>query len=103
MIQEENDSIIQEVLDQIIPIANPETVILYNCKYHPAGDLYSFKLCIVCEIVNKRRLLSDIFEIDCDVPFDVLLYTPAQFQQLRDDTAAFANRVSQKGKILYGK
>ncbi|MBP1581831.1 MAG: hypothetical protein J6A26_05495 [Oscillospiraceae bacterium] len=94
---------VQEVLDQVIAIAKPEAVFLYNCKYDLDGDLISFKLCVICEYDNKRRLLSEIFDVDCDIPFDILLYTKEQFKELRDDTAAFANRICTKGKMLYGQ
>ncbi len=94
---------VQEVLEQVISVADPDFVFMYNCKYELDGDLKSFKLCVVCDYTDKRRLLSDIFDVDCDVPFDILLYTKEQFQALRDDTEAFANRVCTKGKMLYGK
>ena len=94
---------VQEVLDQVIAIAKPEAVFLYNCKYDLDGDLISFKLCVICEYDNKRRLLSEIFDVDCAIPFDILLYTKEQFKELRDDTAAFANRICTKGKMLYGQ
>ncbi len=100
---DEKHAPIQEVLDQIIATAKPDFVFMYNCKYELTGDLRSFKLCVVCDFEDKRSLLRDIFDVDCDIPFDILLYTREQFRQLRDDTAAFANRVCTKGKMLYGK
>lgn len=103
MIPDEKHAAVQEVLKQIIAIAKPEAVFLYNCKHDLDGELTSFKLCVICEYENKRRLLTDIFDVDCETPFDVLLYTKEQFRQLRDDTAAFANRVFTKGKMLYGQ
>ncbi|MGN0664335.1 MAG: hypothetical protein ACI4L5_04595 [Negativibacillus sp.] len=103
MIPDEKHAAVQEVLKQVIAIAKPEAVFLYNCKHDLDGELTSFKLCVICEYENKRRLLTDIFDVDCETPFDVLLYTKEQFRQLRDDTAAFANRVFTKGKMLYGQ
>ncbi len=103
MILDQRHSAVKEVLEQVIAVAKPEAVFLYNCKYDLDGDLSSFKLCVICEFENKRRLLSDIFDVDCDIPFDILLYTKEQFLQLRDDVDAFANRVCTKGKMLYGR
>lgn len=100
---DEKHAVVQDVLDQVIHVAEPDFVFLYNCKYELDGDLASFKLCIVCDFTDKRRLISRIFDVDCDVPFDVLLYTREQFKELRNDTAAFANRVCTKGQMLYGK
>ncbi len=103
MNQEENEVIIQAVLDEVVKIAAPELVILYSTKYDMDGELRSFKLCIVCDFKDKRQLLSKIFDVDCEVPFDVILYTQDQFLELREDEEAFASRVFRKGKILYGK
>lgn len=100
---EQNDRMVQEVLTQVIQIAKPERVFLYQYKLDPNGDLISFKLCVVCDYEDKRRLLTEIFEVDCDIPFDVLLYTKEQFQSLKEDSTAFANRICTKGKILYGE
>ena len=93
---------VKEVLEQVIAVAKPEAVFLYNCKYDFDGELNSFKLCIICDYENKRQLLTEIFDVDCDIPFDVLIYTREQFRELRDDTAAFANRICTKGTMLYG-
>ncbi len=100
---DEKNSDVQAVLEQVIEIARPEFVFLYNCKHELDGALRSFKLCVICEFEDKGRLLRELFDVDCDVPFDILLYTREQFAQLRDDTAAFANQICTRGKMLYGK
>lgn len=92
---------VKAVLEQVIAVAQPEVVFLYSCKYDLDGELSSFKLCIVCDFTDKRRLITDIFDVDCDIPFDVLLYTKEQFKELKEDTAAFANRICTKGKMIY--
>lgn len=99
-----SEKVIQEVVEKIVKLARPSRIIQYNTKYDMDGELSSFKLCIVGEIPDKRRLLSQIFDqIDCDVPFDVLLYTDSQFEQLREQEEAFASRVDRKGRVLYGR
>ncbi len=100
---DEKNSEVQIVLDKVIAVAQPEFVFLYNCKHEVDGELRSFKLCIICEYEDKGKLLREIFDVDCDVPFDVLIYTKEQFAQLRNDTAAFANQICRRGKMLYGK
>lgn len=103
MILGKDDSLITQVANQIIPIASPRSIIVYNKKYDMDGSLDSFKLCLVGDFPDRRRLLSQIFDIDCEVPFDILLYSPEQFDQLKEDAGAFANRVYRKGKIIYGR
>ena len=103
MIQKNNDLIINRLVEQIIPVASPRTVIVYNKKFDMDGKMDSFKLCLVGDFPDHRLLLSQIFDIDCELPFDILLYTPEQFDHLKEDTNAFANRIYRKGKILYGR
>ena len=102
MILDERHGAVKDVLAQVISVAKPEAVFLYHCKHDPDGELNSFKLCVICDYEDKRRLITEIFDVDCDVPVDVLIYTREQFKELRDDKAAFANRICTKGTMLYG-
>ena len=94
---------IQEVLKHILDLTKPEYVFLYNCKYDLEGELNSFKLCVICEFEDKRRIYANIFDVDCEVPFDVILYTKEQFKELKADEFSFVSRVCAKGQMLYGK
>lgn len=79
-------------------------VIEYNTKYDMDGNISAFKLCIVGDIPDKRRMLTRIFdEVDSDIPYDVLLYTDEQFRELTEDDGAFASHVNQKGRVRYEK
>ena len=51
---DEKHSAVKEVLEQVISIAKPDFVFMYNCKYDWDGDLTSFKLCVVCDFADKR-------------------------------------------------
>mgnify|MGYP007130648052 CR=1 FL=1 len=102
MILDERHQPVQIVLDQVIESAKPEAVFLYNCKYYWGGELTSFKLCVICDCSDKRRLLSEIFDVDCEIPFDILLYTKEQFDEFKDNPSAFAHRIFTKGTMLYG-
>ena len=101
---EQADKLIQETVDKIVELFSPSKVIEYNTKYGMDGRLLSFQLCIVGKITDKRRMLTRIFdEVDSDIPYDVLLYTDEQFEQLKDSSDAFASRVNQRGRVRYGK
>lgn len=102
MILDERHQPVREVLDQVIAAAKPEAVFLYNCKYDWDGELTAFKFCVICDYNNKRRLLAEIFDVDCEIPFDVLLYTKEQFNEFKNDPSAFAHRIFTKGTMLYG-
>ena len=101
---ERSDKVIEETVDQIVKLFSPSRVIEYNTKYDMDGKLRSFKLCIVGKIQDKKKMLTQIFdEVDSEIPYDILLYTDEQFEELKDSSDAFASRVNQKGRLRYGK
>ena len=68
------------------------------------GKLRSSKLCLVGRIEDKKKMLTRIFdEVDSEIPYDILLYTDEQFEELKNSSDAFASRVNQKGRVRYGK
>lgn len=100
----QTDRIIEETVRKIVELFSPSKVIEYNTKYDMDGKLISFKLCIVGKIEDKKKLLTRIFdEVDSEIPYDILLYTDEQFEQLKDSSDAFASRVNQRGRVRYGK
>lgn len=102
--KEQADKIIQEAVERIVQLFSPSRIIEYNTKYDMDGKLRSFKLCIVGRIEDKKKMLTRIFdEVDSEIPYDILLYTDEQFEELKNSSDAFASRVNQKGRVRYGK
>ena len=49
-------------------------------------------------------MLTRIFdEVDSEIPYDVLLYTDEQFEELKNSSDAFASRINRRGRVRYGK
>ena len=68
------------------------------------GHLISFKQCIVVNIPDKKKMLTRIYdEVDSEIPYDIILYTDEEFKELSEQLSAFANRISQKGRVRYGR
>ena len=102
--EEKKDQVVEQTVKKIVELFHPSRVIEYNTKYDMDGNVSSFKLCIVGDVPDKRRMLTRIFdEVDSDIPYDVLLYTDEQFEELKDSSDAFASRVNQRGRLRYGK
>lgn len=98
---EQENKLIEEAVAKIVKLFSPSKVIEYHTKYIN-GELSSFKLCIIGPITDKRKMLATIYdEIDSDIPYDVLLYTDEQFEELKDDKSAFAFKINQKGRVRY--
>lgn len=102
--EKNQDQVIEQTVNRIVELFHPSRVIEYNTKYDMDDNISAFKLCIVGDIPDKRRMLTRIFdEVDSDIPYDVLLYTDEQFRELTKDDGAFASHVNQKGRVRYEK
>lgn len=60
-------------------------------------------LCVIVEVDDKRMLLTDMYlHIESDVPFDLLLYSPEEWEQCILDRTSFAYQINKEGILLYG-
>jgi hypothetical protein len=97
------DSKIKSVLDAVIALINPTQIYLYNKKVGSDGKVKSFKLCVVSDFVHKPTAERQIYvNIDSEVPFDVLLYSNTEWNDLSPDASTFAYSVLTGGEKLYG-
>ncbi|WP_059005171.1 hypothetical protein [Bittarella massiliensis (ex Durand et al. 2017)] len=93
---------ILQVCAEVRRLARPEKVILFNRKLTLSGKTASFKLVVVADTADKRRLEKELYlAIDSPVPFDVVLYTPGEWAQLAGERGSFAAKVRRIGKVLY--
>lgn len=60
-------------------------------------------ICIIAQTQNKRRLAAAISsEIECELPVDILVYTPAEWEECINDDTSFASKILKEGTVLYG-
>lgn len=97
------DSRIMELCDEIARIIQPVRIIIFNSKYKPSGELASFKLCIIVKGHDCGKVEQKIYlELDCEVPFDVVVYNYEHWNSLLDDKYSFAYRgIMNGGVVLY--
>ncbi len=95
--------IIQNITNQILDITNPFKIILFNRKYDLFENLTSFKLCVVVDDnVNISELESDLYlNLECENPFDVIIYKQSEWFNLIEDDTSFARKISKTGVVLY--
>lgn len=93
---------VAEVVEQIIRLISPMRIYLYNQRIDAKYITTSFKLCIIAAVEDKYVAERDIYmEIDCDIPFDILLYSPEEWEELTSHTASFAHRIKRTGTVVY--
>jgi predicted nucleotidyltransferase len=98
------DYYVDKITEEIINKFNPTKIILFgsiaNGTYKSDSDI---DLCIIKDTQNKRNLTANIYtEIDCEMPFDILVYTNEEWERNINDLSSFAYKINTSGVILYG-
>ena len=95
---------IRSLVDELTAYCAPQYVYLFSAKTDPADDLLSFKLCIVIDTQDKDRLEHDLYlELDCEYPFDIVIYTEEEWERFTKKENSFAKTIFEKGRLIYGK
>ncbi len=88
---------------QIVEMLHPEKVILFSRKIHVNGKTSSFKLCVVADVPDEQEAQRNIYVgLDCDIPFDVVVYRPERFEKLLQSEGSFAQQIDRTGRVIYG-
>jgi predicted nucleotidyltransferase len=95
---------IENIKKQIINKFQPDKIILFGSQASGTAKLGSdIDLCIIINTSDKRVLLTELYsEIDSRKPFDIVVYTPEEWDKAKNDPGAFAHLINQKGVALYG-
>jgi predicted nucleotidyltransferase len=95
---------INSIKEQIVSRYAPSKVVLFGSQARATATKRSdIDLCIVKNTDNKRELLTDMYlNIESSKPFDLILYTEAEWNQCVDDTTSFAYLINKKGIVIYG-
>lgn len=62
----------------------------------------SFKLCIISPVDNKREIERSVYlQADCEIPFDLLVYTHEEWERLAGEPDSFAWKLDRTGLVIY--
>jgi predicted nucleotidyltransferase len=98
------DSSIEYIRNQLIDAYRPQRLLLFGSQARNAAVSSSdIDLCVVMEVKDKRAILSEMYiDIKSDMPFDLLLYTPDEWEHCIQDKTSFAYKINKDGVLLYG-
>ncbi len=97
------DERITGLCERIAELVKPVRIIIFNEKHTPAGELVSFKLCVITREAECTKIEQKIYlTLECEVPFDVRVYTYDQWNEAIEDPGTFAYRgILNGGVVLY--
>lgn len=97
------DDRITGLCEKIAELVKPVRIIIFNEKHTPSGDLVSFKLCVIVKETECTKTEQKIYlTLECEVPFDVLVYNIDQWNVAVEDPDTFAYRgILNGGVVLY--
>lgn len=97
-----NNEYIDDVVKQIVYNFEPQKIILFSAKQDLSGKSISFKLCIILDCEDKYEVERDIYiNTDSEIPFDIVIYTPQEFEDYIDSEGSFANKINDTGIVVY--
>ncbi len=100
------DKEISFICDEIKQSFDVEKIIVFGVKRSEKDNsIVDLDLCIISkEIKNKNAWLKKAYlEIDSDVPYDLFLYTSAEWEECIKQSKSFASRIERKGLVVYEK
>ena len=105
-----NDSLINakeiafvcEELKKLFPI---EKIIVFGIKRSEKdSSVTDADICVIANTDDKNAWIRKAYiEIDSEIPFDLFLYTPNEWEALTQQSESFASRILRKGCFVYGK
>lgn len=92
-----DDINVKNVCDKIRDLFFPEKLIIFSQKQH-RGVVTSFKLCAVIKSENVFKTEHDIYlKVDSEIPFDVIVYSPEEWEKRLRNETSFASEILKKG------
>lgn len=80
-------------------------IYLISIKVDTMGELTSFKFGLIIEdsVKSTSELAGNLyFNIDCELPYDLVIYTQQEFDKLKEEIGTFAWKIENSGTVLYG-
>jgi membrane glycosyltransferase len=101
----EMEQTIKDVADSVKGLSHAEKIILISRKFNTGNELTGFKLCVIVgdEVESLSELEAKLYmTIECEIPFDLVMYQKSKWNSMRKDTGSFAWKICDIGTVIYG-
>jgi len=92
-----------EISREICALCDPSRIILFGQKTQYGSDeIRDISLCVIVDTYDKEQLENTIYlNVDHNVSFNLLLYTPEEWARLTQDNMSYAHKIAKKGTMVY--
>lgn len=93
------------ICEEIKKLFTVESIIVFGVKRSESDNsITDLDICVIANTGDKNAWIKKAYiEIDSDIPFDLFLYTPQEWELLNQQSESFASRISRKGCVYFGK
>ncbi|NLK39425.1 MAG: hypothetical protein GX303_04145 [Clostridiales bacterium] len=98
-----NIGVLIPLLNSLKELFSPYLIILFGAKYEEENKIVDIDICIVTDILsNKKEMLRKAYlKTDCDIPYDIFIYSPQEWDEMKKDSGSFVSRIIRKGYVWY--
>lgn len=95
---------VEDLRQQIVTKFAPEKIYLFGSGakgiIRESSDI---DLCIIKNVAKPKQFKVDLqLNLDSEIPFDIIVYTPESWSKHSNDATSFAYLIKTKGVKLYG-
>ncbi len=93
------------ICNEIKRLFQVEKIIVFGVKRSEnENTVTDLDVCVVANTNDKNAWIKKAYiEIDSEIPFDIFLYSPSEWENLTQQSDSFASRIARKGCVVYGK
>lgn len=95
---------VQQIIDELVRNYQPEKVILFGSRVVGKTHKWSDIDLVVIKKTNVRfynRIGEALSAMPYDIPIDVVVYTPEEFEEIKQKSRFIKKEVIGRGRIVY--
>lgn len=98
----DDSAALERLCGEIIRLLRPRKVLLFSRKQDRQGRPTAVKLCIIIPDGDSEGAERRLYlEVESELPFDALVYTIQEWEELLTSPGSFACRIQETGSVLY--
>jgi len=101
------DNPLEKAIDIIVKVADPDRIILFGSRARGDNKEDSdYDICVIKrDVEHRRKLAQKLYRslYGVRIPIDIIVETPEDFDNLKDDPFLIYKQISKDGVLVYEK